>query len=565
MAATFLIRVRGKDGMWRVPGVSEATTIAEVKTLVQDLKGVEADTQTLSLDAKGDALADGDVLGDLGIGRGDILFIRYDGTAAKAAAPAPAAPGAGVVIAGGEIVGSKAADTGKAAFRPGMQAMRDIKRTWNWNEFMDLTRAHEFTVKQQAEAHCKKVSVDTEMMLSFVRYVQGKAFQTTRVAWLLGFFTEEGEAVAVAAYEPPQVASVDACELLEDPRAETVSALAQLLGMERVGMLYCHPPRHDPDRAFTVIAPEVVMAARAQAEAGPGSPFVTVKVTATETGEVSTEAFQVSDQGCVMVDKGAVSAAKPGQELPAAPAGAADAEAAPPEPAAAAAPAGTGVGRSISGRVGRSMSGKVSSAAAPGTGAAAAAAEGGTGRKEEEEEEEEEDGEDGAGAAAAAGGGGAASGAGAPSDAASAAAGAAAGAEAPSGPAMDAAHSLIVNAPFHCIVEAKPAAAIDVSFVLAHVPIGQSTYFLHSAFPRASRRAEAGEPAPGGGDLSRHLAAYSAPHGMEEALRDFELLLFLAEQPFLQGMMDTVADAVLDPRAPLDEGHKELIRAVATD
>ena len=91
MAATFLIRVRGKDGMWRVPGVSEATTIAEVKTLVQDLKGVEADTQTLSLDAKGDALADGDVLGDLGIGRGDILFIRYDGTAAKAAAPAPAA------------------------------------------------------------------------------------------------------------------------------------------------------------------------------------------------------------------------------------------------------------------------------------------------------------------------------------------------------------------------------------------------------------------------------------------------------------------------------------------
>jgi len=207
----FLIRVRGKDGMWRISGLNDTSTISEVKARVEELKGVEAATQTLSTEAKGDALDDGTTLADLGLSRGDILHIRYDGSAAPAA---PAATGP-VMISGGEVVPvaapAAASASSGAAFRPGMQAMRDIKKQWNWTDFMDLTRAHQFTLKQQLEPHCKLVTVDTEMMLSFVRHVQNLAFQTTRFAWLYGFYTEENKVVAVAAYEPPQEADVDEC------------------------------------------------------------------------------------------------------------------------------------------------------------------------------------------------------------------------------------------------------------------------------------------------------------------------------------------------------------------
>ena len=96
----FLIRVRGKDGMWRISGLNESSTIAQVKARVEELKGVEASTQTLSSEAKGDALDDGTTLTDLGLSRGDILHIRYDGSAA----PAAAAPTGPVMISGGEVV-----------------------------------------------------------------------------------------------------------------------------------------------------------------------------------------------------------------------------------------------------------------------------------------------------------------------------------------------------------------------------------------------------------------------------------------------------------------------------
>lgn len=505
MAASgqMLIRVRGKDGMWRVGGLDDSARISDVKARVEALKGVEAATQTLSLEPKGDALSDEATLRALGIAKGDILFIRYEGTAA----PAASAASTGLKIEGGKVVTVAAKEEGTAGFRPGMQAMRDIKKQWNWMDFMDLSRALEFTLKQQTEAHCSKVTLDTGMVLNFVRHVQGLAFQTTRVTWLYGFFTEKREVVAVCAYEPPQLASPDDCKLLDDPHAETVETVAEMLGLERVGIMYSHPPRNDPDRAFSVIATEVIMAARAQADAGPSSPFVTVKVTSTEAGEVSTEAYQVSDQGCEMVVREAVTAGEATKEQleAAAKAGpgegkAAASSAGSPAPADAAAAAISGVGRSLAGRTKATADAGKPAAEAP---SAASVAR------------------------------------------------------------MTDRHELVVDPRFHCIVEAKPAPTVDVAFVLVHVPIGQATYFMHSDFPKAARRLEQTGLPLRPADLKAQLESKSKAFGIEDALRDFELLVYLAEQPFLASIMQDVCDAVLDAKAVLEEGHKDMLNAFA--
>lgn len=44
-------------------------------------------------------------------------------------------------------------------------------------------------------------------------------------------------------YEPPQENSPEGFVLLDDPREETVEQLAQLLGLQRVGWMFAHPPR----------------------------------------------------------------------------------------------------------------------------------------------------------------------------------------------------------------------------------------------------------------------------------------------------------------------------------
>jgi len=110
--------------------------------------------------------------------------------------------------------------------------------------------------------------------------------------------------VVEAIYEPPQEADPDAAEgfiALEDPMEEKVEALAEMLGLKRVGWIFGHPPREE---GFQLSSAEIIMAAELQIESAQGveaTPFVTVKVTAGDDGNVSFEAFQVSKQCMEMV------------------------------------------------------------------------------------------------------------------------------------------------------------------------------------------------------------------------------------------------------------------------
>ena len=115
---------------------------------------------------------------------------------------------------------------------------------------------------------------------------------------------KNAKVIVEAIYEPPQEADPDAAEgfvILDDPDEENVEHLANMLGLTRVGWIVGHPPREE---GFQLSAAEVIMAAELQLECAGGiepTPFVTVRVTVGDEGNVVVEAFQVSLQCMEMV------------------------------------------------------------------------------------------------------------------------------------------------------------------------------------------------------------------------------------------------------------------------
>lgn len=92
-----------------------------------------------------------------------------------------------------------------------------------------------------------------------------------------------------------------------------VEEIAKLLGLQKVGWIFGHPPRDDD---VVLTAAEVIMAAELQLEAAEGveeTPFITIKVGQGKDGNVGVEAFQVSQQCMAMVAEEALEiSTKPG-------------------------------------------------------------------------------------------------------------------------------------------------------------------------------------------------------------------------------------------------------------
>jgi nuclear protein localization family protein 4 len=108
-------------------------------------------------------------------------------------------------------------------------------------------------------------------------------------------------------YEPPQNTTDSSFELLEDEgEGARAEALAELLGVARVGWLVLHPPREE---FFHLTGLEILTAAELQLEAAQGvhdTSFVTVKMTLNKDDEVDVHACQVSKQCMEMAAEGAL-------------------------------------------------------------------------------------------------------------------------------------------------------------------------------------------------------------------------------------------------------------------
>ncbi|KAF0690137.1 Aste57867_18462 [Aphanomyces stellatus] len=296
-----LLRLRSKAGTWRVPDLSSASTILDVKKWVEHEHAITVDRQQISRDPKGGAsLPNSTTLKSLQVGHGDMLFLDFDGEA---------------ISTGGAVHRKINADGSlthatydtrleKTGFRPGMKALRDMKMHWTLGEFMEMDSEFEFKIKAQKKAHCDAVRLDSASCNGFQSYLRQFAFQQCRCGWLYGTVSE-GTVTVECIYEPPQEGNLYGFEVHDDPYADKADAVAAALGWTKVGWIFSHPPREEPDFHFS--SREVLLAAQLQCDAGGGtSPFVSVKVTVDATGQASFEAFQVSDQCMEMFSAGAL-------------------------------------------------------------------------------------------------------------------------------------------------------------------------------------------------------------------------------------------------------------------
>lgn len=299
-----------------------------------------------------------------GLGHGSMVYCRVDpSTCAEGAASGPSAASNGGGAGGADakrpeggggntrrvidkdgsikLVHAEGPSSGGAdrGFRKGQLALRDMKMAWTLQEFTAMDDKYNFKIKRQDASFVgsEGVHLESSAVNDFQSYLRRFQFQQQRFGYLYGKFVDEEEelekeeekpksgssgwgarmpenaekktkknakVIVEAIYEPPQEADPEAAEgyvVLDDPDEENVESLAEMLGLRRVGWIVGHPPREE---GFQLSASEIITAAEFQLEAAGGvepTPFVTVRVTVGDDGNVVVEAFQVSLQCMEMV------------------------------------------------------------------------------------------------------------------------------------------------------------------------------------------------------------------------------------------------------------------------
>lgn len=431
-----LLRVRSKNGIWRVSELSPSSTVNDVKAWISSHHSIPAAKQQLSLDPQASRALSDDAatLRSLQLGHGDMLYLQYDGELVGSGSAAPTAVRTKIAADGTLTPVTFEDDGDKRGFRPGLKALRDMKMHWTLGEFMRMDAQFEFKIGAQKEANVAQLKLDGAACDDFQRYLRQFAFQQSRCGWLYGSVDAETKQVTVDfIYEPPQHGDPEGFDVLDDPLADRVDAIAHALGREKVGWVFSHPPRED--ESFHFSAREVMLAAQLQADAGgKGSLFVTLKVTLDKQGQASFEAFQLSDQCVEMFAAGALL-------------------------------------------------------------------------------------------------------------------------ESEGNPMVCAVHDT-----FTALVEMKPATEIDNNFFLCVVPVVTQDSGFKSDFPKLNREGEAGLRSRSA--LQSQLAKYR-DQVFSDRLRDFQLLVFLADFLDIDTDMPAICHAVSDPETAIDSGYELLIESVA--
>lgn len=322
-----LIRVRTNVGLWRIENLDTKTT--KTSHILEGIKKTRPNVvfeKPLSKDPScSSPIEENKTLEEQKIGHGSMIFCRVDAGTCVEIIGVSTNTGNGVqqntdssqnsnpninmkrkIMKDGSIqlVHDDTAAT-KNGFRPGMLALRDMKKSWTLAEFVHMDSQFSFKIKRQKEAWSKGCSLDSACCGGFQNYLREFNFSRQRFGYLYGSVDDDNMKVKVECiYEPPQEADPDSAEgfiALEDPNEEVVEQLAEMLGLKRVGWIFGHPPR---EKGFQMTSSEILMAAELQLEAADGvekTPFVTVKVSVGEDGNASFEAFQVSLQCMQMV------------------------------------------------------------------------------------------------------------------------------------------------------------------------------------------------------------------------------------------------------------------------
>ncbi|CCW63378.1 unnamed protein product [Phytomonas sp. EM1] len=167
------------------------------------------------------------------------------------------------------------------------------------SKFVDSSRlmgAFDRTRVKWVPSRTQLVKADAQSLNIFQSFVAQVGWNLQRYAILYGRYDSASAVVEVhAVYEPEQHGNRYRFEVIDDPRIETVDAIARGLGLRRVGALCTHPPR-DPDE-IVMSARELLLCAREQSLHGDECVLLTIAPNLSD-GVVECQAWQTSPQ-CV--------------------------------------------------------------------------------------------------------------------------------------------------------------------------------------------------------------------------------------------------------------------------
>lgn len=288
------------------------STVGELMQRITAEKGVPTEHQQLSKDASHkQPLSPSSSLRAAGLAsNGDMLYLKIDADAQVFHSGQESRTSKKIGADGSIIAVSFEEATAENGFRPGMPRLRDIKGTWTLTDFLEMDEQFTYRVKkdkgQNVSEMCTAVTLDGDSLNSFVTYLQQLGWNQERVAFLYGTVEDDKSVTVHAIYEPPQENTPERFQLEDDPRAEQVERLADMLNLKKVGWIFAHPPREE---RFLFSSQEIMFTALQQLEAADGieeTPFVTVRCHANEDGHGEFDAYQVTLQCMEMVAEGAL-------------------------------------------------------------------------------------------------------------------------------------------------------------------------------------------------------------------------------------------------------------------
>jgi nuclear protein localization protein 4 homolog len=276
------LRIRTQIGLWRLKDVDTGQTLSEVKARLERERACDLEGRPFTMDEIGEIALQEDVpISLLNFANGQILYMKVDEEKTNVSSMR-AASGSRITKEGNIVAQEYENVVARDGFRPGMMPLRSMKNQWTLNDLVELDEQFTFNftkMKKKREAFCKKATMNTEAIADLIRYMYNFDYQKIRVGYLYGKVnTDDNTVVAEAIYEPPQESTDVYFELLEDSKEDKVNAIASLLGLQKVGWVYVHPPRADFDMSNL----EAITAAELQLEAANGiedTTFVTIRVT----------------------------------------------------------------------------------------------------------------------------------------------------------------------------------------------------------------------------------------------------------------------------------------------
>jgi len=290
-SSAITLRVRTQLGTWRLNNVNRFDTIGTIRTRVEAEHKTDLMGKPITIDQLGkNQIDDRITVAQAGLKHGDMVYALVDEE--KTATHEMSTMGKMITKDGNIIQQSFTDVANKNGFRPGMMPLRSMKMAWTLNEFISLDEQYQYKIKAQAQGFCTKADMNVTAIEDFKQYMTSYDYRKIRIGYLYGTFESDNSAKIVCIYEPPQDTTDTSFELLEDSKAETVEALANMLGLVKVGWILSHPPR---EKGFFFSGAEIIFAAEQSLEAANGvndTPFVNIRVTVDETNNVVVDATQ---------------------------------------------------------------------------------------------------------------------------------------------------------------------------------------------------------------------------------------------------------------------------------